>query len=233
MTARQLGNFLRSPSLTGVASSVTPFREAIWLFIILIGSMTLVGIFLLPFVIAGNVQPSEGLGSVMATSPYRLILAVVVVGPLIEEIAFRSWLTGTLNHILAASVFVATLWGGRLLMSDAVNGGSTAVGWALIALGLGGYVASCIVVRNAKRFTWFETGFPIIFWLHALIFGTLHLGNYDGELGAALLVFTIPQVVAGLVFGYARLRIGLLAAIGLHAAFNAGPVAAVLLARSF
>lgn len=63
--------------------------------------------------------------------------------------------------------------------------------------------------------------FPLIFWGSALLFGMLHLGNYEGGLThPVLLLAVVPQFLVGAVLGYVRMRFGLLAAMGFHASYN-------------
>ena len=67
---------------------------------------------------------------------------------------------------------------------------------------------------------WFAKAFPVFFWLSVLSFALVHLANFE-EGGAVLFVLVLPQFVLGTMLGYVRTRVGLWAAIALHAAHNA------------
>ena len=75
---------------------------------------------------------------------------------------------------------------------------------------------------------WFARHFGVWFALSVVVFGLLHLSNYP-RLSWALVPMVLPQVWAGLVFGYLRLRHGLVASIMAHAVGNAAALAAALL----
>lgn len=64
--------------------------------------------------------------------------------------------------------------------------------------------------------------FKIGFYSLALIFGYVHLFNF--EITTKILLFSpllvLPQIVLGLVFGYIRVRFGLIYSILLHAMYN-------------
>jgi len=71
--------------------------------------------------------------------------------------------------------------------------------------------------------------FRIVFWVLTLLFGYVHLSNY--ELTSSNIIFSpflvLPQICVGAIFGFLRVRFELLWAIGLHAAYNLvlmGPV---------
>ena len=64
--------------------------------------------------------------------------------------------------------------------------------------------------------------FKIAFYSLALLFGYVHLFNF--EITTKVLLFSpllvLPQIVLGLVFGYIRVRFGLLYSMLLHACYN-------------
>ena len=64
--------------------------------------------------------------------------------------------------------------------------------------------------------------FKIAFYSLALIFGYVHLFNYD--INHQILLFSpilvAPQILLGLIFGFVRVRFGLLWAMAMHAAYN-------------
>lgn len=64
--------------------------------------------------------------------------------------------------------------------------------------------------------------FKYIFYGIALLFGFVHISNY--ELSTTILIFSplliSPQIVAGLILGYTRVKLGLHYSIVLHMVFN-------------
>lgn len=78
---------------------------------------------------------------------------------------------------------------------------------------------------------WFKHSkfFPFVFYVLTLGFGFMHISNYEMTLqNLALSPFLVaPQLAAGLLLGFARVRFGLLYSILLHALYNfvlAGPI---------
>lgn len=71
--------------------------------------------------------------------------------------------------------------------------------------------------------------FPIVFYAFTLVFAFYHITNF--EISAAVLwlspLLVSPQLIVGAIFGFVRVKLGLGAAILLHAAYNLlviGPV---------
>lgn len=64
--------------------------------------------------------------------------------------------------------------------------------------------------------------FKIGFYTLAILFGYIHLFNFEITTKIILLspLFVAPQIIIGLVFGYVRVRLGLLYAMLLHACYN-------------
>ncbi|MGB5370664.1 MAG: CPBP family intramembrane glutamic endopeptidase, partial [Flavobacteriaceae bacterium] len=88
------------------------------------------------------------------------------------------------------------------------------------------------IFRGPLVFLKGRRGFPYAFYLVTLIFGFVHLANF--ELNATILMLSpllvAPQLCVGLILGFIRVRFGLLWSIGLHACYNlilVGPVVAV------
>lgn len=78
---------------------------------------------------------------------------------------------------------------------------------------------------------WFKnsTFFPYIFYLLTLGFGFMHITNYEMNTQNLLLspILVAPQLVAGILLGFTRVKFGLMYSILLHALYNlilAGPI---------
>lgn len=85
----------------------------------------------------------------------------------------------------------------------------------------------------AIRPRWWATIFPLVFFVSAVIFGLVHITNYDGS--PHWLVWplaTLPQIVMGLLLGYVRIRFGLGWAMLFHGGHNAVFVTMFLVVRA-
>lgn len=67
-----------------------------------------------------------------------------------------------------------------------------------------------------------KNNFKYIFYGVALIFGFIHISNYEITTTSILLspILVAPQIIAGLILGYVRVRLGLTYSILLHSTFN-------------
>ncbi len=151
-----------------------------------------------------------------------LVPLVVLAAPVIEETVFRGWLAGRpralwLLGALAALALAATLLANGTSLRLAV------VGLVLLAMPLGWFL-----LRKRAAPGWFVRFFPVIFWLTALTFGLVHLSNYPSP-GLMALPLVLPQVWAGLVFGFMRMRLGLAASMLAHAGANLLAIAPTML----
>ncbi|GGJ23631.1 type II CAAX prenyl endopeptidase Rce1 family protein [Deinococcus roseus] len=111
------------------------------------------------------------------------------------------------------------------------------LGWAfkalfwmqvVMAFGMGIFVLGILGLhyeyRDMLRDVWRKI-FPVVFYLFAFVFALVHLSNYETGLKSlnlpTMLLLVIPQFLAGLMFGYVRVRMGFLNGVALHAAYNA------------
>ena len=159
------------------------------------------------------------------------IAAIVLGAPLIEELIFRSWLSGRPGHVIAAALMAA---GAALAaaMGAAYVGEQAEMNVALSLIGAAVLAALVLfLLRRRAPMGWFRAIFPGLFWLVTLGFGFMHLFNFEAASLAILLPLTLPQIVAGTLFGYARVHYGLWASIALHAAHNGTAVSLALIAE--
>ncbi|NVK52616.1 MAG: CPBP family intramembrane metalloprotease [Flavobacteriaceae bacterium] len=87
--------------------------------------------------------------------------------------------------------------------------------------------APLILFKNPKTFT-------IVFYSAALLFGYMHIFNY--EINTNILLFSpiliAPQIIIGLYLGFIRIRFGLLWSIALHALYNGFLLSLYLLTKN-
>jgi len=155
-----------------------------------------------------------------------LVPLVVLIAPLGEELVFRGWLTG---RVRALWLLACALVAGALLALVNYHVAETAAALGVVAMGLIAPIGWWLLRRRGVP-GWFAGVFPALFWLSIAVFGLSHLSNYP-RFSWALLPMILPQVWAGLVLSYARMRIGLVASILIHAAANGTAISLALLAH--
>lgn len=221
--ARALFEFLRHPRWSrplGLASaeSWALWRGATGLYIAgLIVLIPLLGLW----------QRGLGLPSADAfgkVPPALLLPMVTLLAPVAEECVFRGWLSGRPRALaLMAGLLVAgaALWSMR-------DGAPHPLGWAIVAVAIPGAGGLWLAWRSRETPRWFVAAFPALFMAHAVVFALFHLGNYP-RITPALLPMVLPQLWAGLVFGFVRVRISLPASMLTHALGNLVAVTAAFL----
>lgn len=92
----------------------------------------------------------------------------------------------------------------------------------LMAAVLAPIIEECIFRAPLFLFRKYTKGFKYVFYIIVLIFGFIHLSNF--KISTTILIVSpllvAPQIIAGLLLGYIRVRLGLLYSILLHALFN-------------
>jgi hypothetical protein len=76
--------------------------------------------------------------------------------------------------------------------------------------------APIVLFKKAKSF-------KIAFYLFTLVFGFIHITNFEMTSNVLLLapILVLPQILVGAYFGYIRVRFGLLWSMLLHGSYNA------------
>lgn len=144
------------------------------------------------------------------------LLTGALFAPLLEEILFRSWLDGKRRHIVFFLMVLLTF--GAFWKFGVQQQPLLAIGAALVLL-----VVGAVLVWRAEKTVpgWFVRFFPAIFFAQAVAFAASHFSNYPLDRPWLLVPFVLPQLVAGLIFGFARVRYGMWANLLLHAGSNA------------
>lgn len=227
---RRFAAFIRSPRLPARAQPMS--RTGLRAVLRMLGldfAMMAVLIAIATLVVAAGVDlPETALENIDITLG---IVALVVIGaPLLEEIAFRGWLSGRPGHvfaILALAVGLAGIAAVALQPDD--------LGFAIGLVIIVGIVLIPIFAllifwrwRSRPAMGWFTRLFPLFFWLSTAAFACIHLFNFDAGSLYVLLPMVLPQFVSGAIMGYLRVHYGLWAAILLHALHNGGLMVLVL-----
>jgi membrane protease YdiL (CAAX protease family) len=153
---------------------------------------------------------------------------IIVAAPLGEELIFRSWVSGrpgpvTAAIALAIGIAVAVISGPQAHPILLLGSLGIAV---IVAIGL------LIWLRKRPAFAFFSRHFAWFYIASAVLFALAHLGNYGQAEMLILLPLVIPQLIAGLVFGYARVTFGLWSDMLLHMMHTGLLISLVLLQRS-
>jgi len=183
-----------------------------------VADFTLIGLGLIP-------KPGPSLISSIE-SKWMLLFGALLYGPVMEELVFRM----QLRYFSASLLFLAFICGALL---TAITGTK----WAyLISPPIFGVLYLLYRFNLAgsltRKHTFRKKYFPFYFHFTALAFAYFHLGNFSSgiQLLPFGLLYTLPQLTGGLIFGYVRMRYGLIYGIILHCCFNLAP-AVLLFAR--
>jgi membrane protease YdiL (CAAX protease family) len=145
----------------------------------------------------------------------------LLLAPVLEELLFRGWLSGKLAALRFALYGLAAL---ALFMASLFAGPGAAT--ALALAGVGTVVAGLVHWsrtrhRDREVPAWFSRNFGKFVWGSTLLFGLIHLGNYEPLTHPLGVLVVLPQTIGGLLLAYTRTRLGLVAAVAHHSAFNA------------
>lgn len=211
---KRFGAFLKRPTLdVGAQNEGAPTVLARIFALDMAAMFVLIGL-ASALIAAGIYIPATALAGMEFTP--GIIFAVVIGAPVMEEIAFRGWLSGKPGPILALILIAAGASGAFFLHASAPAIGAL-IGVAAIVAAL----AALFILRAKPAMDWFAKLFPVFFWLATISFALVHLANFDEGSLAVLLPLVLPQFILGMMLGYVRVRFALWAAIALHAAHNA------------
>lgn len=226
--------FLKRPRLPEKAAGIDS-RSLTGTFRMLVLDFVLVGLLLALLFTAmalGLEIPETALADMELTA--GLIALVVIGAPLGEELVFRSWLSGRPGHVLAVLAVIVGAMAIPLVagMTGATNPDDTGI---FLFAGLGFMVGLALAgfalwyFRDRGPWRWFAAIFPVILFLSALGFASVHLANYEEEISPLLWLLVLPQFILGLICAYVRVTFGLWSAILVHALHN-GTIMAIVVA---
>lgn len=157
-------------------------------------------------------------------APALLAPIVIIAAPVAEEVLFRGWLTGRPR---ALWLLAMALLAGVLLVAVTLHWHDQAASLGVIAVALAALVGWLVLRKRSVAPRWYGQRFAVWFYLSVAVFGLMHLSNYP-RLSWALVPMVAPQLWAGLMFGYLRMRHGLVASILAHGVGNAAALAVAL-----
>jgi len=156
-----------------------------------------------------------------------LALAVILLAPVGEESLFRGWLTGRPRALWLLGM---ALLAGLMLVAVQVHWHDQVASIGFVAVVIAALVGWLVLRRRVDPPRWFGRGFAVWFYASVAVFALAHMANYP-RLSWTLVPMVMPQMWAGLVFGYLRMRRGLIASILAHACGNAAALGVALLVR--
>ncbi|TRD11584.1 CPBP family intramembrane metalloprotease [Erythrobacter insulae] len=216
---RAFAEFLKRPVLPearapmragGVAVARLLGLDLIFLFVFLGGLLTLVAV---------GVELPENLNATLELNLSTVFL-IVIGAPLIEELVFRSWLSGRPRYLIVIPIMlIAGVIAAFLGVSRTGEAAEIGVGLAILG-GLAVSLIAMIAVWKSGPAAWFKTIFPGAFWLSSAAFALVHFANYTEGSFFVLLPLVLPQFVLGSIAAYLRVHYGLWTAIAIHALHN-------------
>ncbi len=219
-TASELVAYLNAPTLQMEPLDGPKFTAVAWLFLLNFLIVAAIAAVLFPALLVLEIEMPGSMSELFQRPVWQVLAIVVIVGPIMEELIFRGWISGNPRLLVLSGAIIAWI-GGSYALTE--SGFSADASWPIIALIVVIAAASIFgLIRVWKKDVpgWYVGIFPIIFWLQALLFGFIHVFNYAGENPLALLPFVLPQLIGGLIWGYARIRYGWWSNIAMHMAYN-------------
>ena len=195
--------FLKNPSLENQSDIKSPssFLKMVWKsFLILLASDIILGLLFCGPLIYFNLFPSlKGINFSLFN-----ILKISLFYPIVEELIFRLPLRySKFNLVLSFSILISLLVFKRLISNV----------YLAITLSLILYFSLSLLFRKDSLFlikiiNFFILKFRVVFYFQALLFGFLHLANYNITFKYFYLfpLFIMNYIFTGCFWGYLRVR---------------------------
>jgi membrane protease YdiL (CAAX protease family) len=145
-----------------------------------------------------------------------MILYGVFVGPILEEIIFRSWLKWTKRNIY---ILIATflLFVGLSFFHHQFQ--QIYIMLFLLLL----VVILTYLLKNIKVEPFINNHFKYFYWGSSIVFGLVHASNFIGNIWYLIgfsFILASPQIIGGFILGYIRMNNGLRYSILFHILVN-------------
>jgi len=157
---------------------------------------------------------------ILSDDELYMYLGVVIIGPLIEELIFRKFLSMSRRDILISLYFLLFKLSGVKFI-DIYNLTDMFLFTGLI-LAIFFYLILCII-RGFDFSYDFRSSQKRFFYLSSILFGLVHLYNFDNITFFSLpfyLIYISPQIILGLVLANVRLQISFYSSWFTHSLVN-------------
>jgi hypothetical protein len=153
---------------------------------------------------------------------------VWVFGPVFEELSFRLPLKYTKINLTISALLLTLFTVRRLLLKFGILGLATLWLWsAVFAVLVASVVFALLRTERVQRLTgkvWLNH-FRCVLYVSCFTFGLLHIFNFrfpllSSESLVLVPLMVLPQIISGFVLAFARIRLGMIWCIVLHAANN-------------
>ena len=172
-------------------------------------------------------QDDSIISDVIADMPaWQVFLNAVVAAPVIEEIIFRLPLRPFALNIAFSGSIVACL-----ILASVVTGQI----FLFIVGMLAGLNLYLLIKRSRLQILrpFYARYARIIFYFFTLLFGAIHITNYEPAVWPLLPLLVLPQTIVALWLGFVRLRYGFKWAIFAHAFHNGCLLLPICLTKLF
>lgn len=147
----------------------------------------------------------------------KMFISMIILSPVLEEILFRLILKPRFRNVLIFSVFSGVLAINFLFIESFI------LGIPLLILS----IVSFTILIDKKYFRkaqiYFLKHFSIIFYMISIIFGFVHVTNYEPfnyKLVLILPILISPLVLAGILLSFIRMKFGIGYSMLMHSMIN-------------
>lgn len=154
-------------------------------------------------------------------STFKILVAGIILGPIIEELFFRFLLKPKYNNLIIFFCFSI----GMIILSLIKSNKQY-----LIFFFATGFV-SFFFIRNKKYLRiaqkYFIKHFCYIFYLSCILFGFYHITNYSPityKLVLIMPIIVLPQIISSTFIGFIRMKFGIIYSILFHSVTNIFPI---------
>ena len=144
------------------------------------------------------------------------VLFIILIGPIFEEIIFRSWLRFTRNNLIVFIIALSVL--------DLYSVFQSKIELTIVLFFILLIVLIIVKYYSIKRIEMFiSSNFKYFFYATAISFGLLHAFNSSGNIYLILglsIILGAPQIIGGFILGFIRMKYGLIYSILFHIMIN-------------
>ncbi|MEM1312299.1 MAG: CPBP family glutamic-type intramembrane protease [Patescibacteria group bacterium] len=157
-----------------------------------------------------------------STSAWEVILIIVILGPILEELAFRLYLKPYKRSFLIGIYFYLLLLISTLFSyTESLTNAYYLIGSVIFATLI--IIGSFIFIKKVWIEKVIEKYFRFLVYLSTITFGLIHITNYENlnQYWWLSLLLVLPQLIVGAVLPYVRVRLGFIWSILTHSLYNA------------